>query len=131
MSLTEQLMLVGNASVLVTPSGGVSFIGVFLPDGGGLVVMDHLSSIHDHRDFECGGRNQSCSMDSMFWAMFLHLRTAFYQIKSPSEHVSDGSGPKTYRDGHHVIVNPTRLANIVEAVLFRQGYKIKYPRSES
>ena len=125
LSFSEQLNLIGKASVLVTPCGGVSFIGSFLPVGGGLIVMDYLSSMHDHEVFGCSGKNQSCSMDALFWGMFAHLRTMYYQIRSPSEHITDNSGPKTYRDGYHVIVDPSRLADLVEAIFYRQGYKLK------
>ena len=129
---TEQLELLGRTSILISPAGGVSMSGAFLPDGGALVLMDYLANENDLQIFGCNTPGESCSMEAVFWSAFPHLTKLYYQIKTPSDLIpDDGNDNGQYRDEYSVVVDTTRLLGLIRPMLIRQGYeKFLVPRSQ-
>lgn len=120
---TEQLELLGRTSILITPAGGVSMNGPFLPKGGALILMDYLANENDSKQFECNNPGESCSMEAVFWSAFPHLTKLYYQVKSPTDLMPDGGNDnRQYRDNYSVVVNTTRLIRLIRPMLIRQGY---------
>ena len=62
-SWKDQLELLGRTSILISPSGGVSLNGPFLPSGGTVVLMDYLSGPRDKVIFGCSESGESCSSE--------------------------------------------------------------------
>lgn len=119
----EQLELLGRTSILITPAGGVSMNGPFLPEGGALVLMDYLANENDSGLFEFNSPGESCSMEAVFWSTFPHLTKLYYQIKSPSDLMPvGGNDDGLYRDNYSIVVNTTRLIRLIRPMLIRQGY---------
>eukprot|EP00563_Minutocellus_polymorphus_P007569 CAMPEP_0181022660 /NCGR_PEP_ID=MMETSP1070-20121207/1629_1 /TAXON_ID=265543 /ORGANISM="Minutocellus polymorphus, Strain NH13" /LENGTH=283 /DNA_ID=CAMNT_0023099609 /DNA_START=137 /DNA_END=988 /DNA_ORIENTATION=- len=122
-SWEEQLGLLGRTSILISPAGGVSMNGPFLPEGGALVLMDYLANEKDSAMFGCNSPGESCSMEATFWSAFPHITKLYYQTKSPSGVLpDDGNHDGHYRDNYSVVVNTTRLLGLIRPMLLRQGY---------
>ncbi|CAF1441193.1 unnamed protein product [Didymodactylos carnosus] len=109
----QQLEILLKTTILITPSGGVSMIGPFLPHSAHVIVMDSLSD-RDNLGFKKG---DSASLETKFWAHWHHVRKSFYQIYDMKEHVWDYEGANDTLHYASVIVNMTRLELLIDKAL--------------
>ncbi|KAJ1563382.1 hypothetical protein HK405_002244, partial [Cladochytrium tenue] len=117
MSVTEQLRLLLDTTVLVTPAGGVGMLAPFLPEGAHLVPMDYLENL----DWWLLGTHsgQSVSMEAPFWNHWPHVKKHYYQVFSRDDIVPNNPGKSLdevqFRDQTSVIVDTERLIRLIDA----------------
>ncbi|KAI8907973.1 hypothetical protein EDD86DRAFT_276518 [Gorgonomyces haynaldii] len=91
-SLKDQLYMLQETQILITPCGGISMIGPFLPVDATILIMDYHVDKHDLYNalipYQIG---DSGSMEASFWNLFPHLRVRYYQILHESELFYHGS----------------------------------------
>ncbi|KAJ3389540.1 hypothetical protein HDU84_008651 [Entophlyctis sp. JEL0112] len=90
MEMKAQLELMQNTTIFITPSGGVSTLLPFLPEGAHAIVIDYFERNGDqHYGSEAG---HSISMEAPLWNHFPHVKKQYYQVWRASDFVSDVPG---------------------------------------
>jgi hypothetical protein len=114
LTIKEQLELMMNTTIYITPAGGVSMMAPFLPVGAHAIFMDfHVT--HPMYGFAKG---ESGSMEGAFWNHWAHIKRDYYQVRKEGEdYVFDHKGAKDARWFASIIVKPARLKEIVDAAL--------------
>lgn len=132
LTFQEQLALIGNTWILITPCGGISMILPFLPVGATAIIMDYYSPT-DLLMFEAG---VSASMEAPFWNAWPHFRKLYYQVFSAEEYRFDepwqasAERPLTFqeevlltedqrssRNYGNIVVNLTRIVQLLQMAL--------------
>ncbi|KAJ3006621.1 hypothetical protein HKX48_009549 [Thoreauomyces humboldtii] len=84
LSITEQLHVFTNTTILITHSGGGSAMLPFLPDGAHAIILDYLAGGGGPViDNDVPGH--SVSMEAALWNYWPHVKKLYYQIYSPDE----------------------------------------------
>jgi len=126
MTITEQLRMLSQTTVAVSPCGGISLILPFLPEGAYVILMsyspDTLFGLVKKRFLgwpylttaDTHGACPGCSwtMDGEFWRHVSHVNKMYYQVFSPSD-FEDGI------PGRHsaIKVDPSRLNALIAAAI--------------
>ncbi|CAF1465014.1 unnamed protein product [Adineta steineri] len=110
----EQIAMMLNTTIFITPCGGASMIAPFLPHGASAIIMDYYVSKVDIFHFKKGA---SASMDGFFHNHFPHFRKIYYQVYGPQDYVFDYEGATNTRDDASILVNLTRLHLLMETAM--------------
>jgi hypothetical protein len=113
MSIEEQLQLLLNTTILVTPAGGVSMTAPFLPRGAHAIFMDYYVS-HTMYGFREG---ESGSMEAAFWGHWPYLKKSYYQVRNSSDYRMDAKGYQDTRWYASVVVNMERIRELIDSSL--------------
>jgi hypothetical protein len=116
-TLNEQLKLIYSTTILITPSGGVSAIIPFLPRNAHAIIMDYYVSNETYDEQDQWKVGESASIDSALWNYFPHIRKLYYQIKNQNDCIFDIPKGKNIRHDASVIINVTRLKQLVDTAL--------------
>lgn len=113
--LASELADLQNASIVITPCGGISTVLAFLPPGAHIIVMDYFVD----KDEGLGQVGESASMESGYWALWGHLEKVFYQVWSgEKEMVWDDPGfEEGYRKKASVVVDMDRIESFIWEIL--------------
>jgi len=110
-TMAQQLALVSQTTIAISPCGGVSMILPFLPEGAYAILMNYMiGEKEERRHGECSGC--SWSMEAELWRHVRHIKKMYYQVWGPSDFARDTPG----RDSS-VKVDPQRLAKLIESAL--------------
>ena len=112
-SFVQQIELLLNTTILISPAGGVSMIAPFLPHGSHAILMDYYVT-HDAFGFKVGS---SASMEGMLLNHFSHFKKDYYQIYGKQDYVFDFPGTQDTRNDASILVNITRLHLLIESAL--------------
>lgn len=116
MTVREQLKLMANTTILITPPGGISMMIPFLPHGSHAIVLDYFESEDNWLVSTRGG--ESVSMEASLWNVFPHVIKQYYQIMYPNEEiVPDFEGATSTREDFSVKVNLSRMEYMVRMAL--------------
>jgi len=113
MKFVEQIKLVINTTILISPAGGVSMIAPFLPHGSHAILMDYYVT-KDGLGFQNGS---SASMEGMLLNHFPHFKKDYYQIYGKQDYVFDFDGTIDTRNDASILVNLTRLHLLIESAI--------------
>ncbi|CAF0953377.1 unnamed protein product [Didymodactylos carnosus] len=113
MSFTEQLWIIYNTTILITPCGGVSAMIPFLPKGAHAIIMDYSSTEY----FRGWQPNESASMESYSWNYFHHFTKLYYQIRGPEDYVLDMPNTDDVRNYASPIIKMNRLKELVDTAI--------------
>jgi hypothetical protein len=129
-SFEEQIRILDQTDILISPCGGISMILPFLPVGAHVILMDFYSE-KEHLLFEAG---VSASMEAAFWDAWPHIHKIYYQVFDRSEvHFDEPWTPAPdqlhnlsfqqdvlskqdqldIRDYGNIVVNTTRIVELV------------------
>jgi len=115
MPMAEQLRLVAQTSLAISPCGGISMILPFLPEGAHAILMNYMASATDpRRHGECDGC--SWTMEAELWRHVRHVHKQYYQVWG----ASDFAGGKPGRDAA-VRVDVARLERLIRASMFEMS----------
>lgn len=116
----EQLRILMNTSLLVTPCGGASTILPFLPIGATAIITDYPSPyptsdaipVHLHGGF------YSVSMEGQLWSHFPHVRILYYQMVDEITDwiITDEDGEVDYRQDTAPVLQRARLLHLLSQV---------------
>jgi hypothetical protein len=111
LSINDQLRLLIDTTVLITPPGGISMMLPFLPDGANAIILDYLEK---EDDVHIGTRaGESVSMEGPFWNYWPHVKKIYYQVRTRAELRSDDPSRSlddvSWRDEVSVNINLERL----------------------
>ena len=115
MSMREQLQLVSRTTLAVSPSGGISMILPFMPEGSHAVLINYmLGEGEEARHGECDLADGPCSwtMEAELWRHVRHITKVYYQVWGPEDFAKKKPG----RD-ESVRVDPVRLLPLMRAAL--------------
>ncbi|KAJ3071048.1 hypothetical protein HDU98_005899 [Podochytrium sp. JEL0797] len=90
MEIKEQLELLQGTTVFVTPSGGVSTLLPFLPEGAHAIVVDYYERKGD--PYYGTVAKASVSMEAPMWNHWPHVKKLYYQVWGAADLVSDVPG---------------------------------------
>jgi hypothetical protein len=115
-SMAEQFRLLQRTSVLVTPCGGVSMVGHFLPRNAHIIIPDHLEP-------DPSGLRPYVSqhMEHKVWAWQTRVRVAYYNVLEEKEIIlpANWTGNMLLRDASFVL-EPERIWRLVNWALTEQ-----------
>lgn len=115
-SIKEQLDLLLNTTLLLTPAGGISMLLPFLPNGANAIILDYL----EKEDNELVGTKsgESVSMEAPFWNFWPHVKKLYYQVRSKEELRPDDPNDTlesiSWRDEASVNINLDRLEALMD-----------------
>ncbi|KAJ3097344.1 hypothetical protein HDU97_004922 [Phlyctochytrium planicorne] len=115
-TIQEQLKLLLQTTVLITPSGGISMVLPFLPDGANAILLDYLEKEDSYLIGSKAG--ESVSMEAPFWNYWPHVKKLYYQVRSKDELRPDNPAKSideiSWRDETSVLVDLKRLSALLE-----------------
>ncbi|KAI8914574.1 hypothetical protein EDD86DRAFT_259977 [Gorgonomyces haynaldii] len=115
MTIPEQLQVITNTTILITPPGGISMLIPFLPQHSHAIIMDYLGMEDEPIETKPG---ESVSMEVSFWNLFPHIRKQYYQIMNPDLELSpDFPGATNYREAFSVIADKERIKYMVNLAI--------------
>mmetsp|Transcript_43597 Transcript_43597/g.108472 ORF Transcript_43597/g.108472 Transcript_43597/m.108472 type:complete len:272 (-) Transcript_43597:364-1179(-) len=109
--MAQQLALVSQTTIAVSPCGGISMILPFLPEGAHAILMNYMVGPDDvRRHGECTGC--SWTMEAELWRHVRHVQKQYYQVWGPSDF-------KKGKPGHDaaIVVDPQRLGELIDNAL--------------
>ncbi|KAJ3149611.1 hypothetical protein HDU89_003664 [Geranomyces variabilis] len=117
-SITEQLQIFTDTTILITHAGGGSAMLPFLPDGAHAIILDYLAGGGGPViDNDVPGH--SVSMEGALWNYWPHVKKLYYQINSPEElRVDNPNIPleaADWRSGVSIQIDMGRVKVLVEA----------------
>jgi hypothetical protein len=113
MSIPDQLRLLQNTTILITPAGGVSMIAPFLPHGAHAIFMDyHVTKTQFGYE-----KGESGSMEAAFWGAWPYLKKSYYQVRNESDYRMDARGYTDARWYASVVVKMDRIRELVDSAL--------------
>jgi hypothetical protein len=120
LSFRQQITLAHNYTVLITPSGGISFFNSFLPTGASIIFIDFWNSV----------AKQMGQMEEHLWAHDYRHRTFHYQMNESEVVIPKNtqSAPSSiaerlrYRNYGRVILNPYRMGHYLWYALQNSRY---------
>jgi len=86
MSVADQLRMLSQTSIAVSPCGGISMILPFLPEGAYVILMNYAVILSGRRvglHGECSGC--SWTMEGELWRHVRHINKVYYQVFGPSD----------------------------------------------
>lgn len=116
LSIAEQFRLLQRTSVLVTPCGGVSMVGHFLPRNAHIVVPDHLEA-------DPNGIRQYVSqhMEHKVWAWQTRVRVVYYHVLGERDVIlPDNWREKMLLRDATFVLDPERIWRLVKRALAEQ-----------
>jgi len=126
MSIAEQLRLLQQTTLAISPAGGISTIlPLGLPPGAYAILVNYYADRTTHFQGEC--INCSWTMEAELWRICRHVTPLFYQIRQPDDfprRMLPGSEAsrrpfrgKWFQPGAHadVLLDPTRLIELMKA----------------
>ena len=113
----EQMHELYRTTILITPCGGISTIIPFLAEGSHAIVMDYYVNQHAYTKGEKYNIGESASMDAALLNFFPHVHKLYYQIRRSEDYVLDFSGALNPRYDASVVVNTTRLKELIDISL--------------
>ena len=113
-TFVEQIQILLNTTILISPAGGVSMVAPFLPHGSHAILMDYYVTGENSFGFRNGS---SASMEGMFLNHFPHFKKDYYQVYGKQDYVFDFSGTNDTRNHASIIINLTRLQLLIESAL--------------
>lgn len=115
-SLQEQMEILMNTSLLITPAGGISMLIPFLPIHAHVLIMDFPSN---RAQFGIPA-NASGSMEASFWTAWTHLYFMYYQVFpwQTDSFVLDVPGTTDYRNHASIRIQPEQLFMILDPLFF-------------
>eukprot|EP01102_Stenamoeba_stenopodia_P006936 TRINITY_DN1942_c0_g3_i2.p1 TRINITY_DN1942_c0_g3~~TRINITY_DN1942_c0_g3_i2.p1 ORF type:complete len:596 (-),score=119.32 TRINITY_DN1942_c0_g3_i2:5-1792(-) len=111
-TVREQLELVLNATAVITPAGGLSYVNLFQAIGATQIIIDYWQPVE----------NRPAKLDTFLWTIIPYIETWNYQfleeenVLDPDPHQGDLNNRYKYRS--RVVVNLPRMALYVQAALF-------------
>jgi hypothetical protein len=110
LSALEQVKLMQETAVFVTPGGGLSFIGMFLPIGSVIITLD----IYDYG----AKKSQPFATENHFWNNCAWLKVWRYPVTPEEYYCQEGEEfcRKYYYLGNYDL-NMTRLSQFIELAL--------------
>jgi len=117
LSFRQQITLAHNYTVLITPSGGISFFNSFLPVGASIIFIDFWDFVEKRMG----------QMEEHLWAHDYRHRTFHYQMNE-SEVVIPNNAPSAvtewskYRNYGRVVLNPYRMGHYLWYALQSSQY---------
>jgi hypothetical protein len=114
LSIQQQLELMMNITVFISPAGGVSMMAPFLPTGSHAIFMDfHVTTEQYGFDKDTSG-----SMEGAFWNHWNHFKRNYYQVRKQGlDYVFDYAGASDARWYASILVDTTRLQELVDGAL--------------
>jgi hypothetical protein len=117
LSFRQQIILAHNYTVLITPSGGISFFNSFLPTGASVIFIDFWNSV----------AKQMGQMEEHLWAHDYRHRTFHYQMNEsevviPKDAPSEATERSRYRNYGRVVLNPYRMGHYLWYALQSSRY---------
>lgn len=113
MSFRDQIRLMLQTDVIITPCGGVSMLLPFLRRDRTAIILDFFSTEAKH-GFPSG---ISASMEAPFWNAWPHFSKIYYQVFSPDEYIFDLPNNTDTRDYASIIVNVSRLKHMLDPLI--------------
>jgi hypothetical protein len=115
-SMVEQIHLMHQTQLLITPPGGISMFMPFLPQGAHAIITDFYSSKAEHGF----ASNVSASMEAPFWNHWPHFKKLYYQVW-PGDYVMDIQDSTDTRNYASVRMSLRRVNQLVNVALQDQG----------
>ncbi|KAJ3028263.1 UNVERIFIED_CONTAM: hypothetical protein HDU68_002070 [Siphonaria sp. JEL0065] len=117
LGIKEQLELLQSTTLLITPSGGVSTLLPFLPEGAHAIIVDYYERTGD--PWYGTQPKTSVSMEAPMWNHFPHVKKLYYQVWGAADLVSDVPGKTVeevdWRYEVSTKINLGRLDKLIEA----------------
>ncbi len=111
MSFRQQAEFLSQCTVVVSPSGSLSMVNVFLPLSSALITVDYFDPIAE----------QSTSMEGVLWSKIGWIREMHYRVKMDEVDISEAplslANASKYRDYGNVYVDIKRLSHMVDDAL--------------
>ncbi|KAI8823328.1 hypothetical protein BJ741DRAFT_634421 [Chytriomyces cf. hyalinus JEL632] len=117
LSIKKQLDLMHSTTIFITPSGGVSTMLPFLPEGGHAIILDYFERKGEAYYGTQAGT--SVSMEAPMWNHFPFIKKLYYQVWGSQDFVSDIPGKSVedvdWRYEASVKVDFERMDKLIEA----------------
>jgi hypothetical protein len=121
-TIEKQLQMMLEATIVITPCGGISMLLPFLPHNSHAIIMDYYGEDVNWMNTQQG---ESSSMEVSFWNLWPHFVKQYYQImEKEADIVPDFIGSKNTRDGYSVKINLERIEFMINVALIRIGLAI-------
>eukprot|EP00401_Gymnodinium_catenatum_P000472 CAMPEP_0117543892 /NCGR_PEP_ID=MMETSP0784-20121206/45292_1 /TAXON_ID=39447 /ORGANISM="" /LENGTH=477 /DNA_ID=CAMNT_0005340679 /DNA_START=248 /DNA_END=1678 /DNA_ORIENTATION=+ len=87
MSIADQLRMLQQVTIAVSPCGGISMMLPFLPTGAYVILMNYALKLGWFRKSGSHGECDGCSwtMEGELWKHVPHIRKLYYQVLGPSD----------------------------------------------
>jgi hypothetical protein len=113
LSLQQQMELVSNATLVISPCGGISFSAAFLPYNGAAIFMGYWNP----------NKNRTDQMEDYIFDRFTRFHSLYYET-TPEETDLSGADPKAdawgnYREYGNVRPEHGKLESMVYSALLR------------
>ncbi|KAJ3226843.1 hypothetical protein HDU81_007083 [Chytriomyces hyalinus] len=115
-SVVEQLNIMLETTVFITPPGGVSMMLPFLPEGAHAIIMDYYE--REEPNWYGTRKDESISMEAPFWNHWPHVKKLYYQIRGAHDLVSDSESKVVeevnWREGVSYNLDLDRILSLVD-----------------